>query len=151
MEKTINLLGIRERIVLCHSNAIRGKSIPIYMEAISEEEEKRIDNSKKYYDNIRWKRPDGSVVDAKDIYLYGEVNIDNEEDIDYIIKYNLIDDNNNWMYSNFDYDSGTCTTINRRCKSYPTWDAFTWFLYNYVLIGKPKRIIIYKNPIMIKK
>ena len=83
MEKTINLLGIRERIVLCHSNAIRGKSIPIYMEAISAEEEKRIDNSKKYYDNIRWKRPDGSVVDAKDIYLYGEVNVDNEEDINY--------------------------------------------------------------------
>ena len=80
MEKTINLLGIRERIVLCHSNDIRGKSIPIYMEAISEEEERRIDNSKKYYDGIRWKRPDGSIVNAKDIYLYGEVDVDKEEE-----------------------------------------------------------------------
>mgnify|MGYP006982386358 CR=1 FL=1 len=152
MEKIINLLGIRQRIVLCHSKSIKGKSVPIYMEAISEEEERRIDNSKWYYDSIRWKRSDGSVVNAKDIYLYGEVDINKEEDINYIMKYHLIDDDdNNWMPSNFDYDAANFTTINNKRKEFTTWDAFEWFLYNHVLIGKPKRIIIYKNPLIIKK
>lgn len=151
MEKTINLLGIRNQVVLCHTESGKNTRVPIIMCPITEQEEKSIDNSTKWYDVIRWKRSDGSIISGKNIYLYGEVDVDKEEDVDYILKYNLIDTevgSNNWMPANFDYDTGTFTTIDRKRKETSTWDAYEWFLYNHVLIGKPKRIIIYKPNII---
>ena len=120
------------------------------MEPITEKEEERIDKSSKYYGEIRHVRSDGYIIPSKDIYLYGEVDLDNDEDINNIEKFNLIDSKSsacNWIYSNFDFENGCFTTIDGIAKGYPIWDAFTWFLFNYVLLGKPKRIIIYNYPI----
>lgn len=124
------------------------------MEAITEKEEQRIDNAPKYYGEIRHVRSDGYVIPAKDIYLYGEIDFNNEDDINNIKRCNLIDMNLNtcnWIYSNFDFKKGCFTTINNIVKGSPTWNALEWFKYKYVLIGKPKRIIIYKCPIVMKK
>lgn len=115
------------------------------MEPITEEQELRIDNSVKYYGAIQFKRKDGIIVMAKDIYLYGEVNFDDDNDLDLIERFNLIDENGNWIYSNFDYEKGNFTTINGIAKRYPTWDLINWFKYCHVLIGKPKRIIVYNR------
>ena len=115
------------------------------MESITEEEELRIDKSAKYYGEIQFRRKDGAIIAAKDIYLYGEVDFNNDDDLDLIEKFNLVDENGNWIYSNFDYEKGDFTTINGIPKGYPTWNPINRFKYCHVLIGKPQRIIVYKH------
>lgn len=124
------------------------------MEAITEKEEERIDKAPKYYGEIRHIRSDGYIIPAKDIYLYGEVDFNNSDDVNNIERFNLIDtDLNvcNWIYSNFDFDKGCFTTIDGISKGTPTWNALRWFMYKYVLLGKPQRIIVYRCPIVMKK
>lgn len=132
-------------MMLCRINCIKGKNIGVYMEAITEQEEKQIDSSVKRNGRLLFKHSSGKVVEGKDIYLYGEVDFNNDDDISQIEKFNLTDNNGNYMYSNFDYDNGTFTTINRVVKSFPTWDCVKWFMYCYCLIGKPQRIIVYRS------
>ena len=116
------------------------------MEAITEQQENRIDKSKTYYGNIRFERDDGVIIQAKDIYLYGELDFNNPEDIYNIERFNLINPDGEWMYSNVNYDKGHFTTIDGIAKYFQTWDALKWFRYCHILIGKPKRIIVYKCP-----
>jgi hypothetical protein len=150
-EKEINLLGIRPNgITLCHTDYYKGK-ISVIMEAITEEQETRIDKSKIYYGDIRYVRNDGTVIQAKNIYLYGEVDFNNKDDISNIERFNLIDEDGGIIYSNFNYDKGHFITIDRIAKSFPTWNPVLWFKYCHCLIGKPTRIIVYRNPKFIKK
>lgn len=116
------------------------------MEAITEQQENRIDKSKTYYGDIRFEHDDGVIVQAKDIYLYGELDFDNPEDIHNIERFNLINPDGEWMYSNVNYDKGNFTTIDGIAKQFQTWNALKWFRYCHILIGKPKRIIVYKCP-----
>lgn len=132
-------------MTLCRTDCVRGKNICVYMEAITEQEEKQIDSSVKRHGRLLFKHSNGNIVEGKDIYLYGKVDFDNDEDVSQIERFNLIDDDGDYMYSNFDYDSGTFTTINRVAKSFPTWDCVKWFMYCYCLIGKPQRIIVYRH------
>jgi hypothetical protein len=111
------------------------------MEAIDEQQEKRIDNSKKYYGSIRYDKEDEVIV-GSNIYLYGEVDLNNEEDLELIENFNLIDSTGGRIYSNFDYKDGKFTTIDGIAKQYTTWNPVLWFSYCHVLIGKPKRIPI---------
>lgn len=150
-EKKINLLGIRPSIILCRIEPIKGKPSGVYMEPITEEQEVRIDKAAKYYGEIRYERPDGIIINAKNIYLYGEVNFEDNNDLYQIEKFNLIDNDGNYIYSKFDYDKGCFTTIDGHAKTYPTWSPITWFKYCHCLIGKPQRIIVYRNPIIKRK
>lgn len=116
------------------------------MEGITEKQENDIERAVKYYGQILYKRIDGVIVKAKDIILYGEINLDNEEDIRYIERFNLMnDESQNWIYTNLDYDTGIVETIDRKLIGISTIDPVEWFEYNYLLIGKPERIIIYKH------
>ena len=82
MEKTFNLLGIRSNgVILCRSEIIKGVYASVIMEAITEEEEIRIDKSRKYFGEKQYERKDGHIVQDKNIYIYGEVNLQDEEDI----------------------------------------------------------------------
>lgn len=121
------------------------------MEAITEEQETSIDKSKIYYGDIRYVRNDGTMIQAKNIYLYGEVDFNNKDDISNIERFNLIDEDGGIIYSNFNYDKGHFITIDGIAKSFPTWNPVLWFKYCHCLIGKPARIIVYKNPKFIKK
>lgn len=140
------MLGIRPNgVTIYRTNAIKGSTLVI-MEAIDEQQELRIDKSKTYYGDIRFERPDGIIVPAKDIYLYGEVDFSNKDDIANIERFNLINPDGEWIYSNIDFDKGTFTTIDGKAKMYQTWNCLDWFKYCHILIGKPARIIVYKNP-----
>lgn len=150
-EKVINLLGIRLSMILCRTEFIKGKPSGVYIEAITEEQEARIDKAAKYYGAIRYERPDGVIIDAKHIYLYGELNFEDKNDLYQIERFNLINDEGNYIYSNFDYDKGCFTTIDGKAKSFPTWNSILWFKYCHCLIGKPQRIIVYRNPIIKRK
>lgn len=142
IEKEINLLGIFNMTHLCLTESIKNKKIVI-MEAITEEEEQRIDKSKDYYGSIRYNK-NNLVIDSKDIYLYGEVNLNDENDINFIKRFYLINPETSFIYSNFDYDRGVYTTVNLKPRWCTTFDAIKWFKYNHCLIGKPNRIIIYR-------
>lgn len=144
MEKTISLLGIRQQAILCRIKALKGYEYVI-MESITEEQETIIDKAYKYYGEHRYVTKENTVITGKNIFLYGEVNLNNEDDIDIIEKFPIVsEDMDNFMYSNFDYEKGTYTTIDGLSKGHFTCNRLKWFMYNYCLIGKPDRIIIYK-------
>lgn len=119
------------------------------MKPITEEEENRIDKSKIYYGSIRYDN-NGEIIKAEDIYLYGTVDFNSNEDLDFIERFNLVDERGNHIYSTFDYNKGCFTTINGIPKMYETWDAINWFKYCHCLIGKPERIIVFKDNKIIK-
>lgn len=133
--KELNLLGIRKRAILCRIDGITTSLVLI--SPISEKDEKQLDDDGYVYiDNNR--------IDKKDIYCYGEINLSSQDDIEYIRKFNLIDTYNGGnIHSNFDYKKGI-VMYEGVVKTHPTFDVIDWFKYNYCLIGKPKRIIIYK-------
>ena len=114
---------------LCLTESIKNKKIVI-MEAITEEEEQRIDKSKDYYGSIRYNK-NNLVIDSKDIYLYGEVNLNDENDINFIKRFYLINPETSFIYSNFDYDRGVYTTVNLKPRWCTTFDAIKWFKYKH--------------------
>lgn len=136
MEKKVNLLGIRKKVILCHTKSLAGITYTV-MRPITEEDEQNLD---------KWEciNVDGKRIDKKDIYCYGEINLSSNDDIQYLKKFNLLDtDNGGIIHSNFNYQEGYAV-IETVAKTYPTFDAIEWFKYNHCLIGKPTRIIIYK-------
>ena len=145
-EKVINLLGIRQKVILCRIDNINGKYNNVYIEPITEEQELRIDNSQKYYNEIRHELKDGTIITSKGIYAYGEINVEDINDINQIKSFNLINSEGGIINSNFNYDKGCSIIKDNVATYYTTWDPIKWFMYCYCLIGKPNRIIIYKCP-----
>ena len=142
-EKEINLLGIRKRAMLLHSKTPHGIELTI-MEPITEDEEIRIDKSSDYFGEIQHQSKHGTIR-QRDIYLYGVIDFNSEEDLKIIKRFNLVDpDLESFIYTNFNYDKGVTTTTEGVTKISPCIDPIEWFKYNYCLIGKPKRIIVYK-------
>lgn len=152
MLKTLNLCGIRNRVILS-----RFKNNVIVLEPITEEIERKMDNYKLVHGELIYKLSKYKyVIPNNSIFLYGEVNFNNNDDIKYLKRYkDLIlnsEANSNCIYSNFDYDKGiTCynTDKDNIHRIYETFDFMKWFRFNYCLIGKPQRIIMYKVPIKV--
>ena len=144
VERKYNIMGCRKRVTLCHTNVAKDKYY-IYIEAITEEQEKQIDDSESIYGELRYETDDFDIV-GRNIYLYGGVNLDNEEDQLLIKANNLINENEgSWLISDYDYDTGDVTTKEGRLWKYPTFKPLEYFKYCYVLLGKPERIIIYRK------
>lgn len=137
--KEISLNGIRQKVLLCRTSGLKG-NFNIMMRPITEEEEKHIDDNK----SIEF--VDGRI-NGGHIISYGEININSEEDKNTIEKWNFVmEDWSSMIPSNYDYDKGVGYTDERVMKYVPTIDAYKWFKYCYLLIGKPNRILIYKAP-----
>ena len=77
---------------------------------------------------------------------YVNINTGAPQDANAIKKFDLLGhgESDNFVHSNFDYEKGCFTTIDGYAKGAPTSDAILWYRYNYVLIGKPKRVLIFK-------
>lgn len=118
----------------------------VYMEAITEEQEKDIDDSTDEYENLHFIKDNKVIAKGKEIILYGEVDLNNPIDLNYIQKFNLIDEEHSWIYSNINFDTGDVSSVNGIIQQHPTFNPIKWFKYCHLLIGKPKRIIIYKTP-----
>ena len=145
-ENVINLIGIRKRMVLSRIELPRSKKkILIIMSPITEQEEKDIDKAEKLTGAIYYKKADGKIVEAKNIYLYGEVDFTNKDDIALIKKFNLIDEEGAFIKTNFDFTNGNFTTVDKKSMDSITYNSLLWFKYCYCLIGKPTRIIVYKD------
>lgn len=137
MLQEINLLGIRKQAILCHFEKVCDLAV---MKEITETDEKNIDKGLRFNTGTQF-------IERDKIILYGEIDINNENDIKLIKNKNLMFPEivSNIVYSTFDYKSGIATTINNVYKMTIEVDPVKWFMYNYCLIGKPKRIIVYKT------
>lgn len=135
--KTINLNGINKKTILSTFND-KGILTKVMMMPITEADEKFIDDNQ-YFEIGK------NTIQKAQIYLYGEVNF-SEDDLNKIDKTNIVPEDGGWIYSNLDLEKGIVTFEGKVPKQYPTFDTIVWFEYNYLLIGKPKRIIIFKCP-----
>lgn len=144
--KEVSVLGIYKKTILCHTNNFGTEEIYV-MEPITQEQEDAIDNSFNQYGEIRFIRSNGNIIGKQNIKLYGDVNLNSEEDLAAIEKYQFINEDwRSFVYSNFDYERGIVGLVNGKFMYYPTKDPILWFKYNHCLIGKPNKIIIYKIP-----
>lgn len=145
MAITKNILGIKKRTILNRSN-----NSYMYMEAISEKEEELIDESKKEFSTIRFKTKDGFILKPDDIFLYGEVNLDDPNDIYFINNKDILSMDPFMpmkINSNFNYEQETITSDDRGVfLVHDIFNKLDWFKFNYCLIGKPKRVIIFQIP-----
>ena len=82
---------------------------------------------------------------ANNILLYGEAELNNREFIDFINKLDIIPEDNSWYRTKVDLKTGKVSKQEVRLQS-QTFNNFTWFEYNYMLIGRPNKIIIYECP-----
>lgn len=146
--KEINILNIRPNGVPLSYVEHGNKRVSIMIEPISEEIENAIDNSPRYYGEHIYNHPNGNIIKSKNIYMYGEIDFNNEDDLINIERFNLVGEKpyDNFVPSSFNYDKGSYTLINNILKGSPTRDPIKWFMYCHCLIGKPKRIIVYKYP-----
>lgn len=138
MLQKINLLGIRKQTILCHFEKICDLAV---MKEITETDEKNIDKGLRFNTGTQF-------IERDKIILYGEIDFNNKNDVELIKNKNLMFPEvvSNVVYSTFDYKSGTATPINNvYYKMTIEVDPVKWFMYNYCLIGKPKRIIVYKT------
>lgn len=111
----------------------------VMLESITKEEEQYID------DNNQWIRTKGGkdiIINKRNILFYGEINVNDENDVNLICKKKLVDDNllHSWVPSNFNYALG----IGAVKYGAPTNNPILWFKYCHVRIGKPKRVIAYR-------
>lgn len=136
--KTINVNGLRKKIILSTFND-KGIVTKLMMMPISKEQEDEIDN------NLSLKINE-IIIKKNQISVYGEVNF-SKDDLNKIDKItNIVPEDGGWLYSNLDLETGDVTLEGNTPKMYPTFDPVTWFEYNYLLLGKPERIIIFKCP-----
>ena len=67
-----------------------------------------------------------------------------EEDCNILNRFHLLDNDNSFVYSGFNYDKGTIVLKENKVKWYQTTNNIKWLQFNHCLIGKPEHIIIYK-------
>jgi hypothetical protein len=137
MLQEINLLRIRKQTILCHFEKICDLAV---MKEITETDEKNIDKGLRFNTGTQF-------IERDKIILYGEIDFNNKNDVKLIKNKNLMFPEivSNIVYSTFDYKSGIATPINNVYKMTIEVDPVKWFMYNYCLIGKPKRVIVYKT------
>lgn len=137
MLQEINLLGIRKQTILCHFEKICDLAV---MKEITETDEKNIDKGLRFNTGTQF-------IERDKIILYGEIDFNNKNDVKLIKNKNLMFPEivSNIVYSTFDYKSGIATSINNVYKMTIEVDPVKWLMYNYCLIGKPKRVIVYKT------
>lgn len=140
--KIINLNGIRKKIILSTFND-KGIMAKVMMMPITEQQETFID--KNQYLDI-----EENTIQKNQIYVYGEVNF-SQDDLNKIDRIgNIVPEDGGWIYSNLNLDTGEVAIEGYVPKMYQTFDPVLWFEYNYVKLGKPKRVIIFKCPKTLK-
>lgn len=144
-ERIMNICGIRKKTILCRIKDYKNKYFNVIMKGINKDEEDIID---KFINNeyTTVDLDDIHISNSKHIYLYGEVNVKDKKDINIIYNFDLINhDIDNYIYSTFNYDKGTISINGPVVKRYPSRNCLDWFKFHHCLIGKPQRIIVYKN------
>lgn len=145
LEKVISLIGNHKRVPICHSKEC-GRNVYYMLEVLSKRDEDNIEELVANKRHVYYQNCMGDIIDERDILLYGNINLKNQDDIDELKRLKLINpDEGNWVYSNFNYENGTVKTVEGVLKRYDTFDIILNFKQKYCMIGKPDRVIIYKH------
>lgn len=134
MLESVNILGIRKRTIVN-----RSKGEFWIMNGISKSEEAQIDKNKSIViDNVK--------LYEDNILLYGIINLNSDEDINYINKIGILPDDypTNQMHSHVDFTTGQVELIGGSVQYKMCINPIEWFKYHWLLLGKPNRIILYK-------
>lgn len=151
MIKTRNLFNTQKQVILSRSDK---RDYAVFMEAITKNTEEKLDKEMNIRNGFTFINKNGKKIMSNNVYLYGEVNLNNPKDIKYLSKFkNAIlnpFDCGNWYYTTFNYDTGEIT-YNENKQAFLginfISDFIKWFKFKYCIIGKPERVIIYKYPI----
>lgn len=142
IETTYSLLGLRKSTLLFHIKKNDKTISQTIMRELTKDEELQCEDKSLSHVHVN----DKFSIDKRHIILYGEVDLNNPDDIESIKQFCYIpEDYDAHVHSKFDYERGEFTTIEGIAKSHITFDPVLWFKYNYCLIGKPKKILIYKR------
>lgn len=136
MSKEINILGLRKKVIVARFD----RSNIAVMEPIDEKTDKDISQLMKYNTGKEF-------IERNKIFIYGEVDLNNDEDCKLIKKLFPMSDDiiRNQIHAGFDYETGVVIPIDGNIRWTIEIDPIKWFKYNYCLIGKPKHIIVYKT------
>ena len=141
-----NIMGIRSSVILN-----RYLTNYLMLEELSEEDERFIDETAETSDEMYFLKKIGNntfKIPARDIFLYGEIDVNNKSDLQLLQKTDIITQEVNqaaYIPSDFDYETGNVFADKDGIyKTHDTWNKIDWFKFNHCLIGKPKRIIIYR-------
>ena len=145
MSKSINILRNKERVFLYHIKADK-TIIKFYMEPLSEKTEKSIDIlSKKGIDGY-FVNSHKENIPLRDIILYGDIDINNDEDRRLIRKSNILNDETGfYAHSDFNYEEGVIYCKDDIVRKHQSWDKIKFFKEKHCLINKAPKIIIYKH------
>ena len=142
MQKT-NIMGIRSKVIL---NRL-GLNY-LVMEKLSDKDNELLDTAMELDREAKFLIDGKYFVPKRDIFLYGEIDLNNQDDLDLIEDTDIMTDEINLasnIPSNFDYETGDVYTDKEGIyKCHDTWNKLDWFKFNYCLLGKPSKIIIYK-------
>lgn len=133
-------MGLREKVILVHSkDQVGGHAVS--MNALTKEEELYLDR-----------------YDQRNVYFYGDVDLTKEEDLRVLKDYNFVSQHgNSWLNSHFNYEDGNFRLEQRAISNNPehayeyvivegpTHDPIAWFKYQYTLLGKPPKVVVYKD------
>lgn len=154
MLKSINICGTRQIACLYRSDNSR-----TFMVAINDNDEKVLKRIKDAEDGVFSVSVTCGInnnevkytIPKNNILLYGEVDMDSDDDLDvfFMYKNKLMNDDvmgrKNIVPTSLDYDSGLVSVEAREViRTADTWDLETWLKYNHCLIGKPNKILIYE-------
>lgn len=107
---------------------------------ITEEEEVIIDNGRGIVIG------NGNIfIDPSFTYCYGELNFNNDDDIDIINACSWITESKGeTIPAHYDYETHTCESINLSIGIQETFDNLKLIMYAHGCIGKPKRSLVFK-------
>lgn len=117
------------------------------MTAITEKEENLIDNLKD--DIIELHRGNRTFsISRRQIYCYGIVDFDNQDDLDTIEKFKFLTHlgvMGQHIYSNYNYKTHTCSSNKNRLLWTETWSPSQLARFAHGSLNKPERIILFSQ------
>lgn len=128
--------------MICRFNDA-GNDYTVFMEPLKESQEVAIEEIGKIQSLEGNKDFGVSTIYKDDIYLFGDVDLNNDEDIRQIADFNLLD-RKVVMPTKFKYETGTAITENNVVKVGNPSSAVEWFKFCHTKIGKPKKIVVYR-------
>lgn len=131
-------MPIHDRIAL-FTTTIKGREAIIFMAPIDKEDEAKLTNQFTLIVNK-------DKIYYKDVYLFGEVDMTNSNDIRHIRALPFNDITKGCIIpSNYDYDNHI-VTVEDTAKNIPhreTFDVLNVFKYCYNSINRPERVVVY--------
>lgn len=130
--------------ILC-SNRTSHRCVITVMTYITEEEENLIDNLK---DKTLQLTRGNRVFDVRmnQIHCYGEVDFENQDDLDTIDGFKFLDFLGGvgiHIYSRYNYKTHSCSSPKRNALWTETWSPAELAKYAHGFLGKPQRIILF--------